>query len=452
MIDKRIRVLWLIFSDVLCVTLMWITAVCAYKALGFGVYHAYDYWRFWPLVIAFVVVNAFFRLYHGNPFYPSMPLSPIEEFRRLIGSSVVVHVLVMAVMGFRHESDFVSRAVICISAVGVAVLAQPFRDVVRTLLKRCGVGQINAVFVGKGESAEAVRCRIEESSHIGMRLFPYTGDNHKIVEFAKERDIKILITCQDSRLLHEEMIDFVSWFQQIVAFPVRDIFPAADARMVLAGDRGGVEMVNQRKLKGLYLEKRLVDAFFSALIAVGALPLMLIVPILIKLTSRGPILYRARRLGKNGRTIYVWKFRSMYEDADRRLQEILDNDPSLKAEFERDVKLKDDPRVTPLGKFLRKTSIDELPQLWNVLRGEMALVGPRPIVEKEIPHYGDDYEIFSLVKPGITGLWQATGRSDIDYAQRVALDKYYVLNWSPWMDLWIILRTVVSVLGMKGSC
>lgn len=126
--------------------------------------------------------------------------------------------------------------------------------------------------------------------------------------------------------------------------------------------------------------------------------------------------------------------------------------PALKAEFEEAFKLKNDPRVTPLGKFLRKTSIDELPQLWNVICGEMALVGPRPIVKKEVAYYGADYEIFSLMKPGITGLWQCSGRSNADYAQRVALDKFYVLNWSPWMDLWIVLRTIVAVVGMRGSC
>lgn len=451
MISKRLRVLCLMMTDVFCVAITWIASVSVYKAIGIGVYQASDYWRFWPVILVFVIINSFFRLYHGNPFYPSMPLSAIEEFRRLIGSSLAVHVLVIAFLGLRHEVDTISRAVVIISAFGVAVLAQPFRDLARALLKRFDFGQINAVFIGHGESAKALSERIRQSAHIGMRLFPYEGDNHKIVEFAKARDIKILVTCQDPRVLREEMIDLVGWFQQIVTFPVREIFPAAGARLVLAGDMGGVEMVNQRKLKGLMIEKRIVDAALSLVIAACTLPFFIVMPILIKLTSKGPVFYKAQRLGKNGLPIYVWKFRSMYADADQRLKAILDADPEQKAEFERDFKLKNDPRVTPLGKFMRKTSIDELPQLWNVIRGEMALVGPRPIVEHEVSYYGADYEIFSLVKPGITGLWQATGRSDTDYAQRVALDKFYVMNWNPWMDLWIVLRTAVAVLGMKGS-
>lgn len=210
-------------------------------------------------------------------------------------------------------------------------------------------------------------------------------------------------------------------------------------------------MVNCRRMKLLALEKGIVDRLLASIIFILSIPFFAVVPILIKLTSRGPIFYRAKRLGKKGRTIYVWKFRSMYADAEKRLDALLASDPSLKAEFEKGFKLKNDPRVTPLGKFLRKTSIDELPQLFNVFRGEMALVGPRPIVEKEIPYYGKAYEIFSSVKPGITGLWQTSGRSDCDYAERVALDVHYILNWSPWMDLWIVFRTVVAVLRMKGS-
>ena len=173
---------------------------------------------------------------------------------------------------------------------------------------------------------------------------------------------------------------------------------------------------------------------------------------LIKLTSRGPVFYRQTRLGKKGRPIRVWKFRSMYADADARLASILASDPMKKAEWEANFKLADDPRVTPLGRFLRKTSIDEFPQLFNVFAGDMALVGPRPIVSDEVKFYGAAYDIFASVHPGVTGLWQASGRSGTDYARRVALDTYYVLNWSPWMDVWVLFRTVGAVLFMRGAC
>lgn len=214
---------------------------------------------------------------------------------------------------------------------------------------------------------------------------------------------------------------------------------------------GGVEMVNQRHFRVLRLEKHVLDKAFAVFAFILLSPFFVVIPVLVKLTSRGPVFYRQNRLGKRGRPIRVWKFRSMYVDADARLKAILESDPARKAEWEANFKLADDPRVTPLGKFLRKTSIDEFPQLFNVFAGDMALVGPRPIVEGEVAHYGSSYDTFASVKPGITGLWQASGRSDTDYARRVALDVHYVLNWSPWMDIWILFRTVSAVLFMRGA-
>lgn len=451
MTQNRFRVLVLMLADMLTISVVFASVVLGYKLVGFGDYSFSQYLRAWPLVPTYVLVNVFFRLYHGNPFYPSFPLSPVEEFRRLIGSSIVVHVVAMAVMGFRHEAEWVSRFVLIASSLITAILAQPIRDIARHIISKLNVGQIKAVIVGDNNAARKLIGYFSTSDYFGIKPVVFNGDNHDIVKFASELDIKILITLQDPRLIREEMVELVKWFQYIVNIPSADTFPIFGAQAVIVGDVGGFELVNQRRIKGLMIEKRLVDSALALVIAIAALPFILVMPVFIKLTSKGPVLYKARRLGKNGRTIYVWKFRSMYADADKRLQAILDADPALKAEFEKDFKLKNDPRVTPLGKFMRKTSIDELPQLWNVLCGEMALVGPRPIVEKEVAYYGTDYDVFSLVKPGITGLWQATGRSDTDYSRRVALDKYYVLNWSPWMDLWIVFRTVLAVLKMKGS-
>ena len=210
-------------------------------------------------------------------------------------------------------------------------------------------------------------------------------------------------------------------------------------------------MVNQRCMRVLRSEKWILDKALAVVAFVCLSPFFVLIPILIKLTSRGPVFYRQTRLGKQGRPIRVWKFRSMYADADERLKKILASDPARKAEWEANFKLVNDPRVTPLGKFLRKTSIDEFPQLFNVFSGDMALVGPRPIVQDEVHYYGTSYDTFASVKPGITGLWQASGRSDTDYARRVALDVRYVLNWSPWMDIWILFRTVGAVLFMRGA-
>jgi lipopolysaccharide/colanic/teichoic acid biosynthesis glycosyltransferase len=138
-------------------------------------------------------------------------------------------------------------------------------------------------------------------------------------------------------------------------------------------------------------------------------------------------------------------------DAEQRLNDYLQGHPSLQAEWEQNHKLRDDPRVTRIGRFLRKTSLDELPQLWNVLRGEMSLTGPRPIVDEEVPKYEKDYELYRRIRPGMSGFWQVGGRSDIDYKERVAMDAYYVRNWSVWLDIIILVRTVKIVLFGRGA-
>jgi exopolysaccharide production protein ExoY len=171
----------------------------------------------------------------------------------------------------------------------------------------------------------------------------------------------------------------------------------------------------------------------------------------VKVTSRGPVLFGHQRLGEAGRSIRVYKFRSMAVNAEARLQELLGTDPVLRAEYEATYKLKEDPRVTWLGRWLRRTSLDELPQLINVLRGDLSLVGPRPIVADEIAKYGPASAAILRVRPGVTGLWQVSGRSDLDYAERVRLDMDYITNWSLWLDLRILSATLPAVLRRKGA-
>jgi Undecaprenyl-phosphate galactose phosphotransferase WbaP len=165
----------------------------------------------------------------------------------------------------------------------------------------------------------------------------------------------------------------------------------------------------------------------------------------------GPFLYNQMRVGQHGKMFKCWKIRSMVVDSQRILQDLLASDPVARAEWEKDFKLKNDPRITKIGHFIRKTSIDELPQLWNVLCGDMSLVGPRPIVDAEKPYYGDTLNAYTSVRPGLTGLWQVSGRNDTSYAYRVYLDRWYVANWSFWTDIVIILKTVGILVNRKGA-
>jgi Undecaprenyl-phosphate galactose phosphotransferase WbaP len=189
----------------------------------------------------------------------------------------------------------------------------------------------------------------------------------------------------------------------------------------------------------------------AALALLFFLPLMVLVALAIWCQDRGPIFFAHRRIGRDGRKFPCLKFRSMAIDAQERLHDLLAADPRARAEWERDHKLRNDPRVTPLGMFLRKSSLDELPQLINVLRGEMDLVGPRPIVDGEVPKYGARFKHYCAVNPGITGLWQVSGRNDTSYRSRVAMDCVYAKSKSVPLDLWILAVTVPAVLLRKGS-
>lgn len=197
--------------------------------------------------------------------------------------------------------------------------------------------------------------------------------------------------------------------------------------------------------------KRAMDIMFTIFGGLLISPFLLVVMCLIKISSKGNVFYKHTRIGRDGREFRAWKFRTMVADADLKLKEYLEKNPELRVEWEANHKLKNDPRVTWLGKILRRFSIDELPQLINVLKGEMSLVGPRPIVPEEIQHYGEQFDPYTWVKPGITGLWQISGRNDTTYKERVSLDEYYVRNWSIWLDFYILSRTIWMVLQRKGA-
>lgn len=196
--------------------------------------------------------------------------------------------------------------------------------------------------------------------------------------------------------------------------------------------------------------KRSLDIFGSLIGLMISLPLFIGLFFWIK-QDGGPALFGSKRIGKNGKEFTCWKFRSMAVDAESKLQNILDNDPEAKEIWETHRKLKNDPRVTLVGKILRKTSVDELPQLWNIFCGQMAIVGPRPILPDETTFFKtDQYKLYCSVRPGVTGLWQVSGRNDTSFERRVYLDSWYVRNWSIWHDIVIIFKTFTAVLCKRG--
>lgn len=206
----------------------------------------------------------------------------------------------------------------------------------------------------------------------------------------------------------------------------------------------------QLKKPGLRL-KRVLDLLLCTAALPAILPLCLLISLLIRLDSRGAPIYRHERIGRDGKPFLIYKFRTMAADADVQLQRYLDQNPDMAEEWAKSQKLRDDPRLTRLGPFLRKTSLDELPQILNIFLGQMTLVGPRPIVASEKCKYGRYFEEYCEVRPGLTGLWQTSGRNNTTYSQRVAYDHYYINHWSVWLDFWIMAKTIPVAISGRGA-
>ena len=238
-------------------------------------------------------------------------------------------------------------------------------------------------------------------------------------------------------------------------YPRKDNNSTSMAVLPKRGQKVKPSQVKSRRLsfQGLYGEffKRLFDIAFSLSVLILFSPIYMILALLIAIRSKGPIFYVQERVGKNYRNFNCIKFRTMVNNADEILVEMMATSPNLREEFEDNFKLKKDPRITKIGHFLRITSLDEFPQFWNVLKGDMSVVGPRPLVAEELPKYGDYINHVLTIRPGITGLWQVSGRNDIPYPQRVQMDLRYVNIRNFWLDLRIILKTINVVIMPKNK-
>jgi undecaprenyl-phosphate galactose phosphotransferase len=328
------------------------------------------------------------------------------------------------------------------------------------------------LIIGAGETGKSVAKSIIEDPHLDFEIKGFLDDNKegcieinnkkypilgKIsnIEILNEIDTVIIaIPSLNSINLNDLINKIYRHIKNVFTVPVlndigllnSEIYNLFSEKMFLLKIENHLESSINQAIK------RLFDLILSVLMLPILLPTILIIGVLIKLDSRGPIFYTQERVGKNGKKFKVIKFRSMYINADELLKEFLEKNPELREEYETFRKLKDDPRVTKVGKFLRKTSLDELPQIFNVLKGEMSLVGPRPAFEEEIIKYYKDYAIYYYkVLPGITGLWQISGRSNTSIFQRAELEVWYVKNWNLWLDIVILTKTIKVVLKREGA-
>ncbi len=419
---------------------------------------------YWPYLPAFIVIFSF------NNLYPGASMAPAEELRRISSSSLVVHTgIILSRFIYFLKFDTVSAALVIsfvCSTLGLLVV----RSIMRSFLSASGLGGIPAVIYGAGYTGRAVVDKLLSNKNAGYvpvlildddtekgseyQGIPIIHDTGAGPEIVKRLNIKMAIVAMPS-LSHYEtrkiFIDSVSAFRYNVMIP--DISSVTNIWMRVRDFGGILGFATSHRLNmfwNLWI-KRFMDLSIVLFGSIIFSPVLLCLVILVKLSSPGPVLYSQERIGEKGKRFKAYKFRSMVADADAKLEQLLAQDPEAKAEWEKNQKIKNDPRVTGIGKFMRKTSLDEIPQFINVFKGEMSLVGPRPIVENEIEKYRDDFMRIFSVRPGLTGLWQVSGRSDTNYADRVSFDTYYLQSWSVWLDLWIIYKTFGVILQGRGA-
>jgi Undecaprenyl-phosphate galactose phosphotransferase WbaP len=283
---------------------------------------------------------------------------------------------------------------------------------------------------------------------------PVLGPPEAAMTLAREAGVQRAIVATQPAQSPQElelMVRSVAGFSHVLFVPGVASLSTLHARVTEVSRAAAIEVSNRLAHPVQQCLKRCTDVAVTSLIAALVLPSLTIIALLIRLESCGPALYGHTRIGRNGRRFKVWKFRSMVTNGDAVLQQYLATNPRAAAEWASTQKLRRDPRITRIGTILRKTSLDELPQLWNILRGDMSLVGPRPVVQAELSRYSEAIDLYTRVRPGLTGLWQVSGRNNTTYEERVQLDSYYVRNWSFWLDIYVLAKTVRVVLLREGA-
>lgn len=417
-----------------------------------------------PVIIA---VLAYERLYTKR-------LSFWEEARHLLKSVLISFVLIMVLVFVSRSRGYFqfSRAVIILAGL-ISILVFPlFRLAVKTILARLRLWQKKVIILGTNATARLVAQGILKNAMLGYDVVGYLTEDSQtpsqdlggvkvlgkvselkevclrfevkdiviaLPDYSQDRLIDVLEKCEDFAETIRIIPNIGSLFSLGVAVEnLGDVLSLSVAR----------NLVKPWNL----LIKTVFEWMTSTLLAVLLLPVLLVVAVAIRIDSKGPVIFVQERLGRGGRVFKFFKFRSMYTDGEKRLAQFLKENPKAREEWDKFHKIKkDDPRVTRVGRFLRKSSLDEIPQLIHVFKGDMSLVGPRPYVPQEIGQMGKSYALISRVKPGLTGLWQTSGRNLLTFDERLILDEHYIRNWSLWLDITILLRTARALATKEAA-
>jgi Undecaprenyl-phosphate galactose phosphotransferase WbaP len=462
---QRLVIATLAFSDILLAVAIWGVAYALHGIWGEARLSDVALATTAPNIAVWVGLRALLGL------YPAYGLDSVERLRRHTYSVfATLAILAVFALGFQFGVRL-SRLMLLLVFGGLLFVTPLFQYPVRRALKGLRLwGKPVIILSYKGLGSQFVRF-LEREWGLGYRPVCLFTDRvvpawESFEEAAYEDTLAEATNLGRNRRI-DTCIFAMPYTRRKQLAAMTTVASKSFKNIMIVPDLGGVtnSAAISRDLSGLFaIEikhnllnpwakrlKRALDLFGALVGGLLISPLLLLITVLVKLDSSGPAIFKHRRLGTENEHFSCWKFRTMHLNAERMLDEYLQDQPDLQAEWEQNFKLRDDPRVTRVGHFLRKTSLDELPQLWNVLRGEMSLVGPRPIVDAEVHKYDKDYELYRRIKPGMTGFWQVSGRNDMDYSERVAMDCYYVRNWSVWLDLIVLARTVKVVLFGRGA-
>jgi Undecaprenyl-phosphate galactose phosphotransferase WbaP len=466
---RVIMTVWLIIADLISLFLSGFLAIQIRAWMGADL-PLKNYYSLTPMLVLFIIGYAFVGL------YPGIGVNTIEELRRTTYASSIMMISLSVLLFLTQTGLSYSRLIFLFIWMFALVFVPVIRLIARKLGVRLGIWGEPVALIGVGSQGKHIYRYLQNNPIYGIRPVVVVNaiedpEDEVHDELFRTPEINVSDLVNDNLLLARAGIKtaILAPFEipQALRSSLVDEQKFGLDRLILISDLNwiGGSAVVTHDLDGLlglevernlfHIRERLIKHFLDFSVTIFLLifgfPFLVLFAILIRLDSTGPIIYKQRRVGKAGKEILIWKFRTMVYNADEILENYLSTNQEYFVEWEKTHKIKNDPRITRVGKFLRRTSLDELPQLINVLKGEMSLAGPRPIVQDEIKLYKDGYNLYTQVLPGVSGLWQVSGRSDASYEYRVALDAYYIRHWSIWMDIYIFIRTVWVVIKRSGA-
>ena len=460
---------WVVLLDIVTIIVAFLGGYWVRYDLRWFLDIAYDapLSAYLPFLILYVILTPLFFVVDGV--YRTWPRSWMDQVYRITNATAKVTVLMLAIT-FVFRPRYYSRAMLIevgLLTILLLALVRGAEGLAIAYLRRRGIGIKRVVIVGAGEIGRTVMRTIVARPDLGYRVVGFVDDNPEkgytdIGRFKalgpldnlpavldEEQPDEVIITLP--WMYHRKIMGIVRECERRRVRPriVPDLFQMS-LTQVNVEDLGGVPLIGVRAVaisKGALLVKRLIDVTVAVVGLVLCAPLFLLIALAIRLDSPGPIIFRQTRVGLRGRHFEMYKFRSMHVGAEEQQDMLADLNEADGPIF----KIRDDPRLTRVGRILRRLSLDELPQLVNVLRGEMSLVGPRPPIPAEVEKYQEWHKKRLEAPPGMTGLWQVSGRSRLSFDEMVLLDIYYIENWSLWLDFKILMRTIPKVLLGEGA-